>query len=118
MGNVQTPIKKRRVKFNENVKMDRYQEDMRRFNHIIKIHNTISSDNIARKDLLALLIIKYLERCHGNINMTDEVGHYERVVTVCRIGIETFQETITMKQVHALQKCLIEYCVLGLCPSC
>ena len=113
MGNKAHQPKKKRVTFNENVKFDRSEEDKTRFNHIMKIYRTNLKDNIARKELLAVLIIKYLERCHGNINMTDEDGHYNRVNTVCKVGIETFQGPITMTQVLALQKCIIEVCVLG-----
>ena len=111
MGNAQSPTKKRRVTFDPAIKMDRFEEETRRFNHIMRLHGTLSSDDMDGKDQLALLIIKYLERCHGGINMQNEDVHYNRVITVCIIGIETFHSTITMQQVHALQKCLFEYCV-------
>ena len=111
MGNTPSPTKKRRVTFHPGVKMDRFEEETRRFNHIIRLHSAIERDDMDRKDKLALLIIKYLERCHGDTNMQNEDIHYNRVITVCIIGLETFQGTITLQQVHALQKCLLEYSV-------
>lgn len=112
MGNTPSPTKKRRVTFHPGVKIDRFEEETRRFNHIMRLHSTLSSDDMDGKDKLALLIIKYLERCHGDTNMQNEDVHYNRVKTVCIIGLETFQGTITVQQVHALQKCLFEYCVV------
>ena len=114
MGNTQSPSKKRRVTFDPNVKMDRFEEETRRFDHITKVHSTLSSDDVEGKDKLACLIISYLERCHGDINMQTERIHEDRVITVCIIGIETFHGPITMQQVHALQKCLIEYSVFNM----
>tara|TARA_B110000008_G_C16673725_1_gene445831 strand:- start:324 stop:668 length:345 start_codon:yes stop_codon:yes gene_type:complete len=112
MGNTQSPTKKRRVTFHPGVKMDRFEEETWRFNHIMRLHSTVLSDDMEGKDKLALLIIKYLERCHGDTNMQNEDIHNNRVITVCIIGLETFQGTITLQQVHALQKCLLEYCVV------
>ena len=112
MGNAQSPTKKRRVTFHPDVEMDRFEEETWRFNHIMRLHSTLLSDDMDGKDKLALLILKYLERCHGDTNMQNEDVHYNRVKTVCIIGLEAFQGIITVQQVHALQKCLVEYCVL------
>ena len=113
MGNAPSPTKKRRVTFDQDIHIDRYEEDIRRFEYIMKLYRTLDGENtITKKDKLALLIVKYLERCHGDVNMTDEIRHRERVITVCAVGIETFHGIITVQQVHALQKCLVEYCLL------
>ena len=112
MGNAQSPTKKRRVTFHPSVKMDRFEEETRRFNYILKVHSTLTHDNMEEKDKLALLIIKYLERCNGNTNMQNELIHYNRVKTVCIIGLETFQGIITEQQVRALHLCLMEYVLL------
>ena len=112
MGNIQSPTKKRRVTFHPGVQMDRFEEETRRFNYIVKLHSTITMDDMDGKDQLAILIIKYLERCHGNTNMQNEQIHFDRLKTVCILGLESFQGIITQQQVHALQKCLIEYSVV------
>ena len=112
MGNAQSPTKKRRVTFHPGVQMDRFEEETRRFDHIVRLHRCIIGDDMELKDKLAQLIIKYLERCHGDTHMVNEELHYNRVLHVCVIGIETFQGIITELQVHALQNCLIEYSVL------
>ena len=112
MGNAPSPQKKRRVTWASDVGIDRYEEDTQRFNHIMKVHSTLNKDDMDEKDKLATLIIKYLERCHSDVNVTAELIHYERVKTVCIIGLETFQAFVTEQQVRALHVCLLEYVLL------
>jgi len=113
MGNTpSSPQKRRRVTWASDVGMDRHEEDTKRFEHIAKLYYTINNDDVEAKDKLATLIIKYLERCHSDVNITAETVHYERVKTVCIIGIETFQAFITEQQVRALHKSLFEYVLL------
>ena len=59
--------------------MDRFEEETWRLNHIMRLHSTLTSDDMDGKDKLALLILKYLERCHGDTNMQNEDVHYNRV---------------------------------------
>ena len=112
MGNSPSPQKKRRVTWASDVAIDRFEEDTTRFNHIVKLHSVLDKDDVEAKDKLATLIIKYLERCHSDVNVTAEVIHYERVKTVCIIALETFQAYITEQQVRALHSSLLEYVLL------
>ena len=112
MGNTPSPTKKTRVTFHPAVKIDRFEEETRRFNYIMRLHSTLKGDDMDGKDKLALLIIKYLERCHGDVNLTAETIHMSRLETVCIIGLETFHGPITEQQLRALHCCLIEYAVV------
>ena len=114
MGNTQSPTKKPRVTFHPTVKMDRYEEETRRFKHIMKLNKQLDHNDMDQKDQLASLIITYLQRCHFDTNMTAEVTHYKRVKSVCIIGLEAFQCTITERQVHALSLCLLEYVIVSI----
>tara|TARA_B100000902_G_scaffold390623_1_gene439859 strand:+ start:943 stop:1287 length:345 start_codon:yes stop_codon:yes gene_type:complete len=112
MGNTPSPQKKRRVTWASTVAIDRYEEDTKRFEHIVKMHSALDKHDVEAKDKLATLIIKYLERCHSDVNVTAEIIHYERVKTVCIIALETFQAFITEQQVRALHASLFEYVLL------
>ena len=114
MGNTQSPKKKPRVTFHPGVKIDRYEEETRRFKHIMKLNQQLNHNNMDQKDQLASLIIAYLQRCHFDTNMTAEVTHYNRVKCVCIIGLETFQGQITEQQVRALSLCLLEYVIVSI----
>ena len=114
MGNTQSPPKKPRVTFHPGVKIDRYEEETRRYNHIMKLNQQLNHNDMDQKDQLASLIISYLNRCHSNTNMTAEVTHYNRVKSVCIVGLEAFQGTITEQQVRALSLCLLEYVIVSI----
>ena len=114
MGNTQSPTKKPRVTFHPNVKIDRYEEETIRYEHIMKLNKHLDHNDMDQKDQLASLIIAYLQRCHFDTNMTAEVTHYNRVKSVCIVGLEAFHGTITERQVRALSLCLLEYVIVSI----
>lgn len=106
MGNA--PIKKKpRVTFCSSVCMDRYEEETKRYDHIMKVYKEYQLGNKNMKEKLAHLVLAFLKRCHENVNVVAEEKHAKRVRTVCIISIETFTGLVTEKQSHALlQSCV------------
>ena len=106
MGNVPTTTKPR-VTFCPSVRMDRYEEESKRYNHIMKVYKEYQLGNKNMKEKLAHLVLAFLQRCHENVNVVAEEKHSQRVRTVCIISIETFTGLVTEKQSHALlQSCV------------
>lgn len=102
MGNVPVVKEKKRVKFSADIKMDRFAEQTLRYNHILKTFH------LDQKDKLALLIIKYLDRCHGSTHVTAENIHEQRLNTVMNIADEAFVGDLSDIQMEALLRCSLE----------
>jgi len=106
MGNTPTKSEKR-VTFHPSVKIDRYEESTRRYDHLMDVYKHYQLGHHDVKEKLAHLVIAYLKRCHENVNMIAEEQHALRVKSVCIIALETFTGYTTEIQSHALvQACV------------
>ena len=81
-----------------NDKTDRYEEESKRYNHIMKVYKEYQLGNKNMKEKLAHLVLAFPRRCHENVNVVAEEKHSQRVRTVCIISIETFTGLVTEKQ--------------------
>ena len=98
MGNAPT----KRVKFSEDVRRDRFEESTIRYNHIMKVKDTCSREKLAH------LVITFLQRCHGDVNVTNEALHEERVHEVSTLGMEMLPEHDSEAQIRAFVLCCVE----------
>ena len=79
--------KKKHVSFHPDIKIDRLEESIIRYNYIRKtvknIQETNDSESEQRlKGTLSLLIDSYVKRCGENIHVTTELQHMNRLNNV------------------------------------
>lgn len=108
MGNVSSLRKRKRVTFEHNTPMDRFQEETLRYNYIMKVNNKTNGN----KKQLIFLVHQYLLRCHAHVHITAEELHYQRLLDIIDVGLRTIQDIESVFDIHTYLMLRLEHHLL------